>query len=174
MIMHKIFISLLVAAFVFSLVSIGAVKAEEKNDSPNPPAWCQRFKGAFNQGRGNRPEISEEEIAVRKQRRLNHGAEMLGISPEELKTKLESGMKMPEIARELGVNPEDFPKKVRRQSAERIRNHFQQMVKEGKMTQEQANKRIGQAEKQAEKMKNRRPNRGFGPFTPRPNQGQGR
>jgi len=108
--MHKFLLSFLILAFALSLVSVGAVSAAETDDSANPPAIGQQIKGWLKQWRGleNRPELIDEEIAAHKQARLEQDAETLGITVDELKAKLDSGMTMIEIAKEQGVDPEEL------------------------------------------------------------------
>lgn len=147
--MHKFLLSLLVAAFVFSLVSVGVVAAEEKSDTANPPAWGQHIKNWYKQRKGpeNCPIQTNEEIAARKQQRLEHGAEMLGLTAEELKAKLESGMTMKEIAEQQGINQEDFHAKMMEQAKLKMTERLNQLVSEGEITQEQADKRLEQMQK---------------------------
>jgi len=167
--MHKFLLSLLVAAFVFSLVSVGVVSAEETSDNANPPAWGQHIKNWFKQRKGpeNCPIQTDEEIAARKQQRLEHGAEMLGLSAEELKAKLESGMTMKEIGEESGITKEDFQAKIKEQAKLRMTERLNQLVADGEITQEQADKRLEQMQKRMENPGNhwgKRPGKGLKGF----------
>lgn len=167
--MHKFLLSLLVAAFVFSLVSVGGVMAEETSDLTNPPAWGQHIKNWFKQRQGPErcPAVSDEDRAARKQQRLEHGAEMFGLSAEELKAKLESGMTMKEIGEELGITKEDFQAKMKEQAKARMTERLNQLVTEGEITQEQADKRLEQMQKRMENSGNhwgKRPGKGLKGF----------
>jgi hypothetical protein len=150
--MHKFLLSLLVAAFVFSLVSVGVVAAEETSDTASPPAWGQHIKNWFKQksDSDNCPALTDEDMAARKQQRLERGAEMLGIGVEDLQAKLDSGMTMKEIAEEAGISQEDFRAKIMEQAKLKMTERLNQLVAEGEITQEQADKRLEQMQKRIE------------------------
>lgn len=145
--MKKVLLSFLVAAFAFSLVGIGIVAAEDiaKPDN-NAPAWGQHNMNR-NQFMNNCPGLTEEETVAREQQRLQHGAEMLGIGVDELQAKLDSGMKFREMAKEQGISREDFRAKMKEQAKVRMTERLNQLVADGEITQEQADKRLEQIQK---------------------------
>jgi len=167
--MKKVLLSFLVGAFAFTLVGVGVVAAEDlANPDNNAPAWGQH-KMKRGQFMKNRPELSEEEIAARKEQKLQHGAEMLGISVDELKAKIESGMKFREIAEEAGITKEDMQAKMKEHAKIRMTERLNQLVADGEITQEQADKRLEQMQQLIEDGK--RPGKGHKGFFkgPRPN-----
>lgn len=148
--MKKVFLSFLVAAFVFGLVGVGIATAQEAGNPDNlAPAWGQ-FKINRGQIKKNRPKRAEEKIATRKEERLQHGAEMLGITAEELKAKLESGVKLLEIADELGISKEDMQAKMMERARIKMTERLNQLVANGEIAQEQADKRLEQMQKRIE------------------------
>jgi DNA-directed RNA polymerase specialized sigma subunit len=74
---------------------------------------------------------------------LAEQAATLGITVEDLKTRLASGKKPHEIAKELGWTDEQFQTKMREAHKKRL----QALVDSGKLTQEQADKMIQQMDK---------------------------
>jgi len=63
---------------------------------------------------------------------------MLGLDLEEVRTKLSEGKTMREIISEAGITEEDMIKNRKAL----MTDHVNQLLADGKITQEQANKRI--------------------------------
>ncbi len=74
----------------------------------------------------------------RKTTMLTEEAAILGISAEDLKARLLEGKNFEQIGKDLGITPEEM--KTRR--LDQIKAHIQQLVSDGAITQEQADKRI--------------------------------
>jgi len=98
---------------------------------------------------------------------FGHGPlEATGLTQEEIMAKIDSGMTMPEIMKEAGINIEEMH--ALRQ--EEMKEKLAEMVADGKITQERADEKIARMEEMNQKFlsgeipgKSGRP-RGFGGF----------
>ncbi|MBE3587629.1 MAG: Fis family transcriptional regulator [Thermoanaerobacteraceae bacterium] len=82
-------------------------------------------------------------------------AQILGMSADELKTELQQGKKISDIAQEKGLTMDQLHQKVLEAKIQAI----QQAVKDGKITQDKADKLI-------QRLQNAPQGRGFGHFGP--------
>lgn len=67
-------------------------------------------------------------------------AEVLGLTTDELKSKLDSGSKMKDLISEAGLSQDDFRAKMKEKIQQIEKDHLDKLVSEGKITQEQADK----------------------------------
>lgn len=68
-------------------------------------------------------------------------AEVLGVSVDDLQSKLNSGETMKSIVESAGYTAQTFRDAVQVKRLEKFKTHLDKMVSEGKITQEQADKR---------------------------------
>jgi len=151
--MNRIILSILTAVCVIGLSGIGVASAEEIPVDQNSAArsgMFQKMKMMKNRIGNNMPPLSEEEREAHKAERIAGQAAILGISVEELQTKIESGLHIPEIVEELGIAMEDVQAKMREQAEQKMRERLGQLVEQGKITEEQAQKRLENMKKKAD------------------------
>lgn len=119
--MNKILTYTLLAAGFIALAGIGMVSA-------NGGSW----QGA---------EERMERIKAHHAATFAERASALGLNAEELKAELAAGKTCPEIAEEQGVDPEQLRQQMGELRSEHVEERLDQMVADGKITQEQADER---------------------------------
>jgi len=147
--MKKIFLSLLVAVCAFAIVGTGMVLAQE------PKAAQDWFKQGMNwhKQKPNFPDkANKPNSAQMHEQMLERKAQALGLSAEELKAKLGQGMSFKQIIEGQGIDPEQLFKKTQANWLEKKKQHLNELVGQGKITQEQADKRL-------EKIQHKTPNK---------------
>ena len=148
--MKKIILSILTVVFSFGLIGVSAVSAE--GTAPQDDQIMERpgMHKIVNRGQIQKriKNFTPEEREEMKAKHLENMSSILGISSDELAAKIQEGIKPHEIAEELGIAKEDIQTKMREQAQIRAREHLGRLVEEGKITQEEANRRL-------EQMKNR-------------------
>jgi len=117
---------------VFSFLAIGALGIVGAN-AASAQGWFSRF-GSVN--------ADPRAIVERQEARFEHQAEMLGISPDEVKAKWAEGKTPLEIAEELGISQEEMREKIRAERKQHFQERLQILVDNGVITQAQAKARI--------------------------------
>ncbi len=69
-------------------------------------------------------------------------SEILGLSAEEIKSKIDSGMTMRDIIEEAGYTQESFKQAVQAKAEEKMQENLNQLVADGKITQEEADEKL--------------------------------
>gem|GEM_PF-7116472 len=150
--MNMIIISILTVVCSFGLIGVSAASAEEiapqDGEIMKRPGMHKMINRGKIQNRIN--ELSAEEREEMKAKHLENMSSILGISADELAAKIEEGKKPHEIAEELGIPKEDMQAKMQEQAQVRMQERLGQLIEEGKITQEQADKRLEQMKKKAE------------------------
>ncbi|MBU0649102.1 hypothetical protein KJ969_03325 [Patescibacteria group bacterium] len=139
--MKKIFLSLLVAVCAFTIVGAGMALAQEPQTAQN---W---FKQGMNwhKQKPNLPDKADKpDRAQMHEQMLEKKAQTLGMSLEDLKAKLDQGMTFKQILEERGIDPEQFREQTQANQLENMKQHLAELVGQGKITQEQADKRLEQ------------------------------
>lgn len=145
-----------VALSVLSLIIAGsfifpkAIFADE-NDGANGAVEREGRRFMFKRGsdhcKGQRPEIMRHNI-------IQDRADILGLSVDELREKIEGGMTFPEIVEEAGFTKEEFAEKMK----DKMKENLDKLVEEGKISSEQAEKMLERAKNMPGK------HRGLPPF----------
>jgi predicted transcriptional regulator len=92
----------------------------------------------------------KQHIAMRGQFDVKHNEELakiLGITVDDLTARLAAGKTPPEIATELGISEVDFKNKMQSAALANIKTHLAEEVANGKLTQDEADAKIIQLEK---------------------------
>jgi polyhydroxyalkanoate synthesis regulator phasin len=103
------------------------------------PGWFGGFKGKTPDGK--------RDFKKDTPRPHDDMAAALGVTPEQLKSELESGKKLPQIISEHGLTAEQFKQKL----LEIRKEALSKAVSEGKITQEQADRMIQKMEKRPDR-----------------------
>lgn len=150
--MRRVILSFIAAAFALGIMGVSTAWAQENapaNQDAQPPRfnkqWRQNCPCLPPQGQNQAP--LREQGAMREQA-LEKRAQILGMNVDELKAQLEQGKKLYEIAQEKGITPEQMREQVMTQRREQTQERLNQMVEQGKITREQANKRLEQLDKE--------------------------
>jgi Spy/CpxP family protein refolding chaperone len=114
---------LLAALLVVSVIGATAVYAQD----PTPPAGSL-LDGGHGPGHGFWSGTTELEAA----------AKVLGMTTDELKSALQSGKTLEELATSAGVDIEDVRAAIQEAHVTEMRERIQQAVTDGKITQENA------------------------------------
>ncbi|MFZ5364917.1 MAG: hypothetical protein ACOZBH_01805 [Patescibacteria group bacterium] len=70
------------------------------------------------------------------------GAEILGLTADQLKSKIDSGLTLQEIIKEAGYTQESFRQAMNEKMTADMKSKLEQLVNEGKITTEQMNKKL--------------------------------
>ncbi|MCK5044872.1 hypothetical protein KAR26_04070 [Candidatus Parcubacteria bacterium] len=143
--MKKTLTYTLLAAGIFALAGIGIVSADGGIDAFKVRSQQMLEKGI----------ITQEQIDEKMARMETHHANMfeerasvLGLSAEELKAELAEDKTCPEIAGEQGIDPEELRQQMGELKLEHLQNRLDQMVTDGKITQEQADEKMANIKEQ--------------------------
>lgn len=109
--------------------------------------------------RGER-NIDPQEMAIRQQEMFAHQAEMLGINVDSVKAYWAEGKNMFEIAQELNISQETLDTKRKESRTKMMQERMQDLVSQGVITQDQANKRLQFMESQGDNHRGHKGNRG--------------
>ncbi len=136
--MKKTLTYTLLAASVFALAGIGMVSANGGLDGFKLRSQQMLEKGIVTQEQVDEKmaRIQAHHTAVFEER-----GSFLGLSAEELKAKLAEGKTCPEIAEEQGMDPEQLRQQMGEYRLEHLQERLDQMVADGKITQEQADEK---------------------------------
>lgn len=85
--------------------------------------------------------FNSDQMTERRVQMIENNAELLGITVEQLENYHAEGKYMFEIAEELGLDMDNFREKIELNRQNRMKERLQDLVDNGKITQEQANKR---------------------------------
>ena len=83
-------------------------------------------------------EIDPERMIDKKEKMFQNKANLLGISIEQMKEYWSEGKNIGEIATEMDINEEELRVKIQESHKERMTEHLNFLVENGKITQEQA------------------------------------
>ncbi|MDP4000670.1 MAG: hypothetical protein Q8P83_00265 [bacterium] len=118
--------------FTHALVALGTLAILGGSVAfAHPPGDPEGFKHQFS-------ELTEEQKAEKKQARLNSQADILGLTVEELKNRLEVGELFREIADAQGLTKED----VHAAMLESVKTRLAEKIASGEITQEDADKKL--------------------------------
>lgn len=84
---------------------------------------------------------SPEDTAERQSVMFEQKAELLGVSVEDVKNAWAEGKNFQELAEESGITKEELKDRMKEKMEARMKEHLQDLVDEGVITQEQADKR---------------------------------
>ena len=146
--MKKTLTYTLLAASIFALAGIGIASANGGLDGFKLRSQQMLEKGIVTQEQVDEKmaRIQAHHTAVFEER-----ASVLGLSAEELKAKLAEGKTCPEIAEEQGIDPEQLRQQMGELRLEHAKERLDQMVVDGKITQEQADERYEQIKEHPER-----------------------
>ena len=116
---------------IFSLIALGAITAIGVSASSS--------QGWF---RGHMANLSPEEAAEKQEAMFEAKANFFGVSVEELKNLWAEGKNWQEIAEELGISKEEMQTKMQAEMKLKMQEHLQAFVDKGVITQEQADERL--------------------------------
>lgn len=120
-------LALLIGGFLAVLVVVGAIGAGVAYaDDSTPPTGTFGGRGDPRGGRG----LGTAELEA--------AAEVLGMTADELKSALQSGQTLEEIATEKGVDIADVQAAIQAVHSEEMRAQILQAVEDGTMTQDKA------------------------------------
>lgn len=148
--MNKIILTVLTVICSFSLVGVSAVSAAQDNSAGMKGAGKDIRNIVRNKMQNRIQLMAPEDREAMKSEHQSLQAQILGITVEELQAKIESGLHIPEIAAELGISMEDVRAKMREQAEQKMRERLGQLVDDGKITEEQAQKRLENIKRKAE------------------------
>jgi hypothetical protein len=118
---------LLIGGFLAVLVVVGAIGAGiAYADDSTPPTGTLFGRGGPHGGRG----LGTAELEA--------AAEVLGMTADDLKSALQSGQTLEEIATEKGVDIADVQAAIQAVHSEEMRAQIEQAVTDGTMTQDKA------------------------------------
>jgi hypothetical protein len=90
----------------------------------------------------NESNLDPEELANKHQEIFLEKANLLGITPEEMKEYWAQGQGLREIASEIGLNSEDLWAKMQEKRENQMKERINVLVEKGIISQEQAEKRL--------------------------------
>jgi hypothetical protein len=124
----------LVVLLLVGLIGVAAVSAQEPTPEPQVPfGWHGARGGRGGFGRGMLGLGRGDQWTM-----FDTAAEALGLTPEELFAELHAGKSLDEIAEEQGIDIEVVQDAMNAAQVETMRQAIEQAVKDGNMTQEQA------------------------------------
>jgi hypothetical protein len=86
--------------------------------------------------------FNSDQMTERRVQMIENNAELLGITVEQLENYHAEGKYMFEIAEELGLDVDNLREKIESNRQNRMKERLQDLVDDGKITQEQANERL--------------------------------
>lgn len=117
----------------------------------------QRIEQLYEEGK-----ISIEEADKRIDRlerinemRLEQQASILNITVSEMKRELENGNTFKDLAREKGISKSSVHEQMREKMLEARRDHFDDLIDKGELTEDQANRYLKRLEDRQKRIENR-------------------